>query len=104
MLQPYANDRNSWIDACTENKPSYIVPTLTVILELNQPTIEQVLEYLVEYLEEIDQRFIEPQLGRWLYALIAALELPLHPDVCSCLRSLARICSTKRSQLVNMNL
>ncbi|XP_058793150.1 gem-associated protein 2 isoform X2 [Phymastichus coffea] len=96
---PHASNKNGWIDTCinTAENASYIEPTLTTILELSQPTIEQVLEYLVEFLE--DQRFIEPQLGRWLYALLAALELPLHPDVCSCLRSLARLCSNKRSQL-----
>ncbi|OXU29831.1 hypothetical protein TSAR_000424 [Trichomalopsis sarcophagae] len=99
---PDVNDQTRWIDMCTasdEKKTLYIEPTLTVILSMNQPTIEQVLEYLVEYLEE--QISIQPPLGRWLYALLSALELPLNPDMCSCLRSLARTCSKMRSQLAS---
>lgn len=65
---------------------------------MNQPTIEHVLEYLIEFSEE--KKTIELPLGRWLYALLAALELPLNPDMCSCLRSLARICSVIRSKMV----
>lgn len=79
----------------------YIEPTLSVILSMNQPTITQVIEYLVEFLE--DQKSIQLQLGRWLYALLAALELPLNPEMCFCLRSLARACSTMRSQLVSFS-
>lgn len=97
-LQPNADDQSAWIDACTHDS-TYVEPKLTVILSMNQPTIEQVLEYLVEHLEE--QKSVQPGLGRWLYALLAALELPLNPDICSCLRSLARTCSTMRSLLVS---
>ncbi|KAJ8667631.1 hypothetical protein QAD02_009294 [Eretmocerus hayati] len=95
---PYANDHKSWLEICTGiNESSYMEPTLTVVLSMNQPTIEQVLEYLVDFL--LEQESIQPALGRWLYALLSALELPLNPDVCSCLRSLARTSSTLRSQL-----
>lgn len=85
--------------ATNDKDTLYIEPTLTVILSMNQPTIKQVIEYLVEFLEE--QKSIELQLGRWLYALLAAVELPLNPEMCFCLRSLARTCSTMRSQLVS---
>jgi survival of motor neuron protein-interacting protein 1 len=92
---------NNWINTCTvsnTDKSLYIEPTLTVVLSMNQPTIEQVLEYLIEFLD--DQKCIQPDLGRWLYALLVALELPLNPDMCSNLRSLARTCSEMRSHLV----
>lgn len=86
----------------SESKNVYIEPTLTVILSMNQPKIEQVLEYLIEHIEA--EKVIDVQLGRWLYALLTALELPLNPDMCSCLRSLARTCSTIRSQLVSLKI
>ncbi|XP_011495469.1 PREDICTED: gem-associated protein 2 [Ceratosolen solmsi marchali] len=97
---PNIKNQSGWINICTdsnEDKSLYIEPTLSVILTMNQSMIEQVLEYLIEFLE--DQKSVKPQLGRWLYALLVALELPLNPDMCSCLRSLARTCSEIRSHL-----
>jgi len=100
---PKKSDQKSWIDICTasDEKQSCVEPSLTVILSMNQPKIEYILEYLVEYLE--NQNSISLHLGRWLYALLAGLELPLKPYMCSCLRSLARICSKMRSQLDSSN-
>lgn len=38
--------------------------------------------------------------GAWLYALLARLEKPLHPDVGSALRTLALVASRQRRDLV----
>lgn len=64
--------------------------------------IEQILEYLVEYIERLEK--IEYKLGQWLYALLVVLEMPLTPETCSCLRSLARTCSVMRAKsVINTN-
>ncbi|XP_033223432.1 gem-associated protein 2 isoform X2 [Belonocnema kinseyi] len=99
---PNMEDQKGWINLCcgspdTEYKA--LPPTLDVILALNQPTIENVLEYLVNFIEE--QGIIQFALGRWIYVLLVALELPLNPDMCSCLRSLARACSVIRANVIN---
>ncbi|KAL7305979.1 hypothetical protein TKK_0001449 [Trichogramma kaykai] len=94
---PDISDQEGWIKVCTTTNENYIEPLLSIILSINQPSIEQVLEYLVNYLEK--QELIQAELGRWLYALLSALELPLNPDMCSCLRSLARYCASMRAKL-----
>ena len=104
-MQPNVEDQKGWINLCCgSNETEYkaLLPTLDVILALNQPTIENVLEYLVEFIEE--QGIIQFDLGRWIYVLLVALELPLNPDMCSCLRSLARACSMIRAKLVIIRL
>lgn len=72
-----------------------INPTLSVAFCLNQPMVEQILEYLVEHIETKGR--IEYKIGQWVYVLLVLLEMPLTPDTCSCLRSLARACSIIRA-------
>uniref|UniRef100_A0A9J7XJY3 Gem-associated protein 2 n=1 Tax=Cyprinus carpio carpio TaxID=630221 RepID=A0A9J7XJY3_CYPCA len=69
---------------------------LYIVSKLNQSTISAVLEYLINWFEERD--FV-PQLGRWLYALLACLEKPLLPEAHSLIRQLARRCSAVRANL-----
>ncbi|CAJ0917905.1 unnamed protein product [Ranitomeya imitator] len=57
-------------------------------------TVTSVLEYLVNWFEERD---FTPELGRWLYALLASLEKPLLPEAHSLIRQLARRCSQVRA-------
>lgn len=66
---------------------------------MNHPAVEQVLEYLVESIEE--QSDLDLHLGLWVYSLLVVLELPLNPDACSCLRTLARSCSVIRAKTVS---
>lgn len=99
MLQPDINDESSWIGlcfGCTNEKK--IEPTLNILFCLNQPTVEQVLEYFVHYVET--ERRIDYKMGQWIYTLLVMLEQPLNPDTCSCLRSLARMCSVIRADSV----
>lgn len=58
--------------------------------------VETLLEYNVQWLEEND---INQQRGQWLYALLAKLEKPLKPEMCSVIRTLARSCSSCRAKL-----
>uniref|UniRef100_A0A673N3S5 Gem-associated protein 2 n=1 Tax=Sinocyclocheilus rhinocerous TaxID=307959 RepID=A0A673N3S5_9TELE len=71
-------------------------PFLSIVSKLNQSTISAVLDYLINWFEERD--FV-PQLGRWLYALLACLEKPLLPEAHSLIRQLARRCSAVRANL-----
>ncbi|XP_076180257.1 gemin 2 isoform X2 [Ptiloglossa arizonensis] len=93
---PDMNDQNGWIKFCLgQYKEMITIPTLNIVFCLNQPMVEQILEYLVEYIRT--QKKIEYELGQWMYALLVVLEVPLTPDMCFCLRSLARTCSIIRA-------
>lgn len=98
MLQPESNDRNAWINLCVGNDNEAIKPTLNILFCFNQPTVEQVLEYLVNFVEV--EKKIHYKIGQWIYTLLVILEQPLHPDMYSCLRSLARACSIIRADSV----
>ncbi|KAK2826340.1 hypothetical protein Q5P01_020554 [Channa striata] len=71
-------------------------PFLSIVSRLNQSTVLVVLEILNTWFEE---REFVPQLGRWLYALLACLEKPLLPEAHSSIRQLARRCAQLRSSL-----
>ncbi|XP_076235790.1 gemin 2 [Calliopsis andreniformis] len=95
---PQIDDEKGWIKFCSgQEEETKIAPTLNIIFCLNQPLVEQILEYLVEYIQT--QKKIEYALGQWIYALLVVLEMPLNPDACSCLRILARTCSVIRANL-----
>lgn len=99
-LQPnIKDDQDTWISFCLGSKEK-IQPTLNTLFCFNQPTVEQVLEYLVQFVET--ERKIEYKIGQWIYSLLAILEQPLQPDTCSCLRSLARACSIIRADSVKL--
>ncbi|KAL6260866.1 hypothetical protein P5V15_008396 [Pogonomyrmex californicus] len=90
---PDIDDQNAWINFCLGEKK--IEPTLNTLFCFNQSSVEQVLEYLVQFVET--ERRVQYKIGRWIYTLLAYLEQPLQPDTCHCLRSLARTCSVIRA-------
>ncbi|KAJ4450143.1 hypothetical protein ANN_01550 [Periplaneta americana] len=105
---PARTDEAGWYLLCfgndtepVENGSSSggVPPLVSILLSMNQPLIEQVLEYHVEWLEAKSKFSV--QQGRWLYSLLACLELPLLPETCSLLRTLARECSRLRTSLVS---
>ncbi|TNM95658.1 hypothetical protein fugu_016741 [Takifugu bimaculatus] len=71
-------------------------PFLTIVSRLNQTTVLTVLEILIGWFEE--HAFV-PQLGLWMYSLLACLEKPLLPEAHSSIRQLARRCAQLRSTL-----
>ncbi|XP_034050944.1 gem-associated protein 2 [Thalassophryne amazonica] len=71
-------------------------PLLSIVSRLNQSTVLSVMETLINWFEDRD--FL-PQLGRWLFALLACLEKPLLPEAHSLIRQLARRCALLRSTL-----
>uniref|UniRef100_A0A8C6Z474 Gem-associated protein 2 n=1 Tax=Nothoprocta perdicaria TaxID=30464 RepID=A0A8C6Z474_NOTPE len=76
-------------------------PLLSIVSRMNQATITSVLEYLINWFGE---KKFTPELGRWLYALLACLEKPLLPEAHSLIRQLARRCSEVRVLEVSFNL
>ncbi|XP_034950878.1 gem-associated protein 2 [Chelonus insularis] len=99
---PPANSSTEWIDFClgaSNQETEAHQPSLSIILSMNQSMVEQVLEYLVDEVE--NKGTLTPQMGRWIYALLTIIEMPLDPDVCACLRTLARACSKLRASLTS---
>lgn len=110
---PLITDEEAWLKFCRENQPK-----LSIILRLNQRTLEQLLSMLAEWLkgehmEEIvcssssaaanhsilDLSNSDQWLGSWLYAVLSCLHLPLEPDVHFTLRDIARTLMRLRSRL-----
>ncbi|XP_066601988.1 gem-associated protein 2-like [Prorops nasuta] len=105
IVLPNKDDQVGWINLCSgisDEETQLFRPTLNIVLYLSQPLIEQILEYLVEYIVQIGK--IENRLGEWIFALLVVLEQPLNPDACSCLRSLARACSIIRANSKNLEM
>ncbi|KAG6936764.1 gem nuclear organelle associated protein 2 [Chelydra serpentina] len=75
-------------------------PFLSIVSRMNQATVTSVLEYLINWFGEKE---FTPELGRWLYALLACLEKPLLPEAHSLIRQLARRCSEVRILEENKN-
>ncbi|XP_064514736.1 gem-associated protein 2 isoform X6 [Pseudopipra pipra] len=75
-------------------------PLLSIVSRMNQATVTSVLEYLISWFGE---KKFTPELGRWLYALLACLEKPLLPEAHSLIRQLARRCSEVRVMEENKN-
>nr|XP_060614933.1 gem-associated protein 2 isoform X3 [Anolis sagrei ordinatus] len=75
-------------------------PLLSIVSRMNQATVTSVLEYLTNWL---GKKEFTPELGRWLYALLACLEKPLLPEAHSLIRQLARQCSEVRALEENKN-
>ncbi|XP_017684911.1 PREDICTED: gem-associated protein 2 isoform X6 [Lepidothrix coronata] len=90
------NNENIGIDYMKVGFP----PLLSIVSRMNQATVTSVLEYLISWFGE---KKFTPELGRWLYALLACLEKPLLPEAHSLIRQLARRCSEVRVMEENKN-
>ncbi|MBN3302852.1 GEMI2 protein, partial [Amia calva] len=71
-------------------------PLLSIVSRFSQVLVTTVLEHLISWFGERD---FCPELGRWLYALLACLEKPLLPEAHSLIRQLARRCSEVRAKI-----
>ncbi|KAG8013528.1 Gem-associated protein 2 [Nibea albiflora] len=78
----------------TKNRKHWSTQTLDDNVLMS--TVLMVLEVLISWFE--DNKFV-PQLGCWLYSLLACLEKPLLPEAHSSIRQLARRCAQLRSTL-----
>uniref|UniRef100_A0A8C9N831 Gem-associated protein 2 n=1 Tax=Serinus canaria TaxID=9135 RepID=A0A8C9N831_SERCA len=119
VTMPKSEDEEGWkkfclgervyseIDALSDNENLGIdylkvgfPPLLSIVSRMNQATVTSVLEYLINWFGE---KKFTPELGRWLYALLACLEKPLLPEAHSLIRQLARRCSEVRALEVRVN-
>ncbi|XP_063255023.1 gem-associated protein 2 isoform X2 [Prinia subflava] len=113
VTMPKSEDEEGWkkfclgervyseIDALSDNENLGIdymkvgfPPLLSIVSRMNQATVTSVLEYLIAWFGE---KKFTPELGRWLYALLACLEKPLLPEAHSLIRQLARRCAEVRA-------
>uniref|UniRef100_A0A3B3I8C4 Gem-associated protein 2 n=1 Tax=Oryzias latipes TaxID=8090 RepID=A0A3B3I8C4_ORYLA len=94
VRMPNLTDEEGWKKFCLGEVG--FPPFLTIVCRLNQSTALMVLDVLISWFEEHE---LVPQLGCWLYALLACLEKPLLPEAHSSIRQLARRCAQLRSTL-----
>lgn len=71
-------------------------PLLSIMLALDQPTVEQLLAFHISWFKETGFSHLQ---GQWLFALLACLEKPLTPEACHLIRTLARLCTNLRATL-----
>lgn len=93
---PEIGDEEAWYAVCVEYR---IPPLLSVVLPMPQPLVEWLLQCNTEWLSNTDQ--LTQYQGRWIYALMACLELPLTPESCSSIRTIARECARIRAYEVS---
>ncbi|KAK6632155.1 hypothetical protein RUM44_007185 [Polyplax serrata] len=92
---PKANEEEKWQNICCGN--SNEEPLLTLLLSMNEPLLARVLEYHGEWLDD----GLQPNQGKWLYALLACLDLPLTSVTCSAVRDVAKKCTKIRCSKKN---
>lgn len=73
-------------------------PLLSILVNIGQPMVDTLLNWHSQWLEECNH-FTHLH-GQWIFALLSCLELPLHPDTCSTIRFIARICQQIRNSMV----
>ncbi|XP_074249643.1 gem-associated protein 2 isoform X2 [Saimiri boliviensis] len=105
VTMPKSEDEEGWKKFCLGEKlcaDGAVGPATNESpgIDYVQATVTSVLEYLSNWFGERD---FTPELGRWLYALLACLEKPLLPEAHSLIRQLARRCSEVRL-LVSLSL
>ncbi|XP_075215148.1 gemin 2 [Lycorma delicatula] len=90
-------DGNSTTETKEDSYLEHKQPLLHLLSAMSQVTIIAVLDYHVEWIENKKTDFHHS--GSWLYALLACLEIPLIPETCSSIRSLARLAAEHRMKL-----
>ena len=71
-------------------------PMLKIISNLKQSVITRLIERHSEWAVTLEK--VEKKQALWFYALMSAVEKPLHPDIESSLRSFVLVCSKQRSR------
>ncbi|XP_048456345.1 gem-associated protein 2 isoform X2 [Rhincodon typus] len=105
VMLPAPDDEEGWKKFCLGEKlyfDSSVSPNTSETdspgIDYVQPTVFNTLEYLINWFGD---KKLYPELGRWLYALLACIEKPLLPEAHSLIRQLARRCSAVRAKLVS---
>ncbi|XP_068021625.1 gem-associated protein 2 isoform X2 [Melanerpes formicivorus] len=104
VSMPKSEDEEGWKKFCLGERVYSEIEALSDNENLGvnyiKATVTSVLEYLISWFGE---KKFTPELGRWLYALLACLEKPLLPEAHSLIRQLARRCSEVRVLEENKN-
>uniref|UniRef100_G3MNT0 Gem-associated protein 2 n=1 Tax=Amblyomma maculatum TaxID=34609 RepID=G3MNT0_AMBMU len=95
---PRIEDKDRWKAICCGSASSGIHPLVSIVTTIQQQKIEAIISYSTQWIEE--DGFCA-SMGKWLYALLACVEKPLHPDICSNIRALARACAAARRKLTS---
>ncbi|XP_048456346.1 gem-associated protein 2 isoform X3 [Rhincodon typus] len=100
LRQSIAKHRDHWKAQPLDSNVMLVgfPPLLSIVSRMSQPTVFNTLEYLINWFGD---KKLYPELGRWLYALLACIEKPLLPEAHSLIRQLARRCSAVRAKLVS---
>ncbi|KAJ7410258.1 Gem-associated protein 2 [Willisornis vidua] len=104
VIMPKSEDEEGWKKFCLGERVYSEIDALSdnesIGIDYVKATVTSVLEYLISWFGE---KKFTPELGRWLYALLACLEKPLLPEAHSLIRQLARRCSEVRLLEENKN-
>ncbi|XP_074766013.1 gem-associated protein 2 isoform X2 [Athene noctua] len=104
VTMPKSEDEEGWKKFCLGERVYSETDALSdnenLGIDYIKATVTSVLEYLISWFGE---KKFTPELGRWLYALLACLEKPLLPEAHSLIRQLARRCSEVRVLEENRN-
>lgn len=95
---PRLGDREQWKAICCGSATPSVQPLVSIVTTIPQRMIELVIGYSTQWIEE---EGFSTHLGKWLYALLVCVEKPLHPEVCSGIRALARACASARRKLAS---
>lgn len=95
---PRPEDKSKWKSICYGCASPTVVPLLSIMATMPQHVVETVISYNTSWIQEEGFR---SEMGVWLYALLACLEKPLHPEACSTIRALARACAMARKVLTS---
>lgn len=91
---PSANDAQMWRRWIVEQRQQ---PSLRIVAALGDVRVRGAIEHAAEWFAAPDAVLGAKQ-GRWLFALLAAVDLPLDADTAAALMSLYRSCKRLRAR------
>lgn len=88
--------RDEWAEFCLVKHP---VPSHSMLYDMDNVTVTELIDVLAEKLRESVDVVSENTLHRWLFCLLAHLEVPLVAETSASLRSILKHCTKLRSRL-----
>lgn len=100
---PDMDEQSAWLTYCRA-----LQPLLSTMLRIDQRSLEVLFEHQLEWLEDAEQSAVNGVvtwyssvhwIGKWIYAGLGCLHLPLEPNMHHLLRQVARTCIKCREHL-----
>lgn len=91
---PKRDAHGEWLDFCLVEHP---VPSYSILYSMDNVTIATVIDILAEKLGENNSSYNETVVHRWLFCLLAHLEVPLIAETSASLRKILKCCAKQRS-------